>query len=65
MSRLVQLDPDVALSPELDGQQFGKPMQGGEEIDTDDYYLVEQVVEGSKVEPKEGPMGDITYPLGA
>ena len=26
MSRLVQLDPDVALPPEPDGQQFGKPL---------------------------------------
>ena len=62
MSRLVQLDPDVALPPEPDGQQFGKPLQGGEETDTDNNYLVEQVVEGPKVEPKEGPMGDITLP---
>ena len=29
MSRLVRLDPDVALPPEPDGQQFGKPLQGG------------------------------------
>ena len=29
MSCLVQLDPDVALPPEPDGQQFGKPLQGG------------------------------------
>ena len=28
MSRLVQLDPDMALPPEPDGQQFGKPLQG-------------------------------------
>ena len=62
MSHLVQLDPDVALLPEPDGQQFGKPLQGGEETDTDNDYLVEQVVEGAKVEPKEGPMGDITLP---
>ena len=62
MSHLVQLDPDVALPPELDVQQFGKPLQGGEETDTDSGYLVEQVVEGPKVEPKEGPMGDITLP---
>ena len=62
MSCLVQLDPDVALPPEPDGQQFGKPLQGGEETDTDNDYLVEQVVEGPKVEPKEGPMGDITLP---
>ena len=62
MSHLVQLDPDVALPPEPDGQQFGKPLQGGEETDTDHYYLVEQVVGGPKVEPKEGPMGDITLP---
>ena len=62
MSRLVQLDPYVALPPEPDGQQFGKPLQGGEETDTDNDYLVEQVVEGPKVEPKEGPMGDITLP---
>ena len=64
MSCLVQLDPDVVLTPEPDGQQFGKPLQGGEETDTDNYYLVEQGVEGPKVEPKEGPMGDITLPLG-
>ena len=62
MSSLVQLDPDVALPPEPDGQQFGKPLQGGEETDTDNEYLIEQVVEGPKVEPKEGPMGDITLP---
>ena len=62
MSHLVQLDPDVALPPEPDGQQFGKPLQGGEETDTDNDYLVEQVVEGPKVEPKEGPLGDITLP---
>ena len=41
MSHLVQLDPDVALPPEPDGQQFGKPLQGGEETDTDNDYLVE------------------------
>ena len=35
MSCLVQLDPDVALPLEPDGQQFGKPLQGGEETDTD------------------------------
>ena len=64
MSRLVQLDPDVALPPEPDGQQFGKPLQGGEETDTGNNYLVEQVVEGPKAEPKEGPLGDITYPPG-
>ena len=29
MSHLVQLDPDVALPPEPNGQQFGKPLQGG------------------------------------
>ena len=62
MSRLVQLDPDVALPPAPDGQQFGKLLQGGEETDIDNDYLVEQVVEGPKVEPKEGPMGDITLP---
>ena len=62
MSCLVQLDPDVALPPEPDGQQFGKPLQGGEETATDDDYLVEQVVEGPKVEPTEGPIGDITLP---
>ena len=62
MSHLVQLDPDVALPPEPDGQQFGKPMQGGEETDVDNDYPGEQVVEGLKVEPKEGPMGDITLP---
>ena len=52
----------AALPLEPDGQQFGKPLQGGEETDTDNNYLVEQVVEGPKVEPKEGPMGDITLP---
>ena len=62
MSHLVLLDPDVALPLEPDGQQFGKPLQGGEETATDNDYLVEQVVEGPKVEPKEGPMGDITLP---
>ena len=62
MSHLVRLDPDVVLPPEPDGQQFGKPLQGEEETDTDNDYLVEQVVEGPKVEPKEGPIGDITLP---
>ena len=62
MSRLVLLDPDVVLPLEPDGQQFRKPLQGGEETDTDNDYRVEQVVEGPKVEPKEGPMGDITLP---
>ena len=62
MSHLVQLDPDVALPPEPDGQHFGKPLQGEEKTDTDNDYLVEQIVEGPKVEPKEGPMGDITLP---
>ena len=62
MSCLVQLDPDVALPPEPDGQQFGKPLQGGGETATDNDYLVEQVVEGTKVEPKEGPMGDVVLP---
>ena len=32
------------------------------ETHTDNDYLVEQVVEGPKVEPKEGNMGDITLP---
>ena len=62
MSCLVQLDPDVALPPEPDGQQFGKPLQGGGETATDSDYLVEQVVEGPKIEPKEGPMGDVILP---
>ena len=38
------------------------PCREGEETDTDNDYFVEQVVEGPKVEPKEGPMGDITLP---
>ena len=63
MSRLVQLDPDVALPPEPDGQQFRKPLQGGGETAMDSDYLVEQVVEGPKIEPKEGPMGDVTLPI--
>ena len=63
MSCLVHWDSDVALPPEPDGQQFGKSLQGGEETDTDNDYLVEQVVEGPEVEPKEGPMGDITLPI--
>ena len=29
---------------------------------TDNDYLVEQVVEGTKIEPKEGPMGDVVLP---
>ena len=29
MSRLFKLDPDVGLPPDPDGQQFGKPLQGG------------------------------------
>ena len=62
MSRLVQLDPDVTLPPESDGQQFGKPLQGGGETATDSDYLVEQVVEGPRIEPKEGPMGDVILP---
>ena len=62
MSHLVQLDPDVALPLEPDGQQFGKPLQGGERKDTDNDCLVEQVLEGPKVEPKESPMGYITLP---
>ena len=62
MSRLVQLDSDVALPPEPDGQQFGKPLQGGEETAADNDYLMEQVVEGPKVEPKEDPMADVTLP---
>ena len=56
MSRLVQLDPDVALPPEPEGQQFGKPLQGGGETATGSDYLVEQVVESPKIEPKESPM---------
>ena len=48
------------MSP--DGQQFGKPLQGGGETATDSDYLVEQVVEGPKIEPKEGPMGDVILP---
>ena len=62
MSHLVQLDPDVALPPKPDGQQFGKPLQGGGETVTDSDYLVEQVVEDPKIEPKEGPMGDVILP---
>ena len=62
MSRLVQLDPDVALPPEPEGQQFGKPLQGGGETSTDSVYLVEQVVESPKIEPKGGPMEDVVLP---
>ena len=62
MSHLVQLNPDVALPPEPDGQQFGKPLHRGGETATDSDYLVEQVVEDPKIEPKEGPMGDVTLP---
>ena len=62
MSHLVQLDPDVALPPEPEGQQFGKPLQGGGETATDSDYLVEQVVESPKIEPKESPMGGVVLP---
>ena len=62
MSRLVQLDPDVALPPEPEGQQFGKPLQGGGETSTDSDYLVEQVVESPKIEPKGGPMEGVVLP---
>ena len=62
MSRLVQLDPDVALPPEPEGQQFGKPLQGGGETATGGDYLVEQVVESPKAEPKEGPMEGVVLP---
>ena len=36
-------------------QQFGKPLQGGGGTATDNDYLVEQVVEGTKVEPRRAP----------
>ena len=62
MSHLVQLDPDVALPPEPEGQQFGKPLQGGGETSTDSDYLVEQVVESPKIEPKGGPMEGVVLP---
>ena len=62
MSRLVQLDPDVALPPEPEGQQFGKPLQGGGETATGSDYLVEQVMESPKIEPKESPMGGVVLP---
>ena len=62
MSPLVQLDPDVALPPEPDGQQFGKPLQGGGETATDSGYMVEQVVQGPKIQSKEGPIGDVILP---
>ena len=62
MSPLVQFDLDVALPSEPDGQQFGKPLQGGGETATDNDYLVEHVLEGPKVEPKEGSMGDVILP---
>ena len=62
MSRLVQLDPDVALPPEPEGQQFGKLLQGGGETSTDIDYLVEQVVESPKTEPKGGPMEGVHLP---
>ena len=62
MSRLVQLDPDVALPPEPEGQQFGKLLQGGGETSTDSDHLVEQVVESPKIEPKGGPMEGVVLP---
>ena len=62
MSRLVQLDPDVALPPEPEGQQFGKPLQGGGETSIDSDYLVEQVVGSPKIEPKGGPMEGVVLP---
>ena len=62
MSRLVQLDPDVAQPPETEGQQFGKPLQGGGETATGSGYLVEQFMESPKIEPKEGPMGGVVLP---
>ena len=62
MSRLVQLDPDVALPPEPEGQQFGKLLQGGGETPTDIDYLVEQVVESPKTGPKGGPMEGVDIP---
>ena len=62
MSHLVQLDPDVALPPKPEGQQFGKPLQGGGETATGSDYLVEQVVESPKIEPKESPMGGVVLP---
>ena len=55
MSRLVQMDPDVALPPEPEGQQFGKLLQGGGETSTDIDYLVEQVVESPKQNQKGAP----------
>ena len=62
MSRLVQLDPDVALPPEPEGQQFGKLLQGGGETSTDIDYLIEQVVGSPKTEPKGGPMEGVRLP---
>ena len=62
MSRLVQLDPDVALPPEPEGQQFGRLLQGGGETSTDIDYLVEQVVESPKTEPRGGPMEGVDLP---
>ena len=38
------------------------PCREGEETATDNDYLVEQVVGGPKVDPKEGPMGDVVLP---
>ena len=38
------------------------PCREGEKTATDNDYLVEQVVEGTKVEPKKGPMGDVVLP---
>ena len=64
MSRLVQLDPDVALPPEPEGQQFGKLLQGGGETSTDIDYLIEQVVGDLKQKQKGAPWKVCAYPAG-
>ena len=52
----------MALPPEPEDQQFGKPLQGGGETSIDSDYLVEQVFGSPKIEPKGGPMEGVVLP---
>ena len=61
MSRLVRLDPDTALPPEREGEEFGKAKRSGKE----ENLVVSSVTVGGAKPSKpevEGAMGDTVVP---
>ena len=60
MSRLVRLDPDTALPPEPDHEEFGKPIEKGQ---TGSYNVLGPEVTKEPVQGEDGgPFGDTTLP---